>query len=58
MTINFFDVLIVDPDTISFLLVDFPDLRTIDVGGAGCSRCGVLSGGSIRSGCRVCLAAA
>ena len=28
MTINFFDVLIIDPDTIAFLLTIFPDLRT------------------------------
>ena len=29
MVINFFDVLIVDTDTISFLLSIFPDLRII-----------------------------
>jgi hypothetical protein len=28
MTISFFDVLIIDPDTIAFLLTIFPDLRT------------------------------
>jgi len=29
MVINFFDVLIIDSDTVSFLLSIFPDLRTI-----------------------------
>ena len=41
MTINFFDFLIVDTDTIAFLLAIFPELRTtlIVAGVLADSRC-------------------
>ena len=54
MVINFFDVLIIDSDTISFLLSIFPDLRTILLIAAVLAGPGRWSicGGSIRSVCR------
>ena len=48
MVINFFDVLIIDSDTVSFLLSVFPDLRTDIVFGA-CRRSGPRSAVADRS---------
>ena len=53
MSANFVDVMLIDADTISFLLTVFPELaaRVGAVAGSRACRCSRCSGGSIRSAC-------
>ena len=67
MSANFVDVMLIDADTVSFLLTVFPELAArVARRGRSCCRCSCCSGGSIRFGCgcgrprsarSVCLAA-